>query len=149
MIIIRVFSLQHMFCVRKTNVSGRRFFYAPKTYNFVDCYLSSSKIGPILWTHCVRNLFLISEYFEKSELEFSKFYCIFGSLYKLIHVQDLPYITINMGPDQTATLGSWFIVFDPMMKHLNIWTLAADVVISRHFLDKRYWRDKGRWYFSD
>ena len=33
-----------MFCVHKRkSPSGRHFFYAPKTYAFIDCYLSSSK----------------------------------------------------------------------------------------------------------
>ena len=30
--------IKHMFCVRKRNVSRRRFFYVPKTYVIVDSY---------------------------------------------------------------------------------------------------------------
>ena len=33
-------------------------------------------IGPILWIHCLHIVLLISEYFEKSEVEFSRFYCV-------------------------------------------------------------------------
>ena len=38
-----IFPMKHMFCVRKRNVSGRRFFYAPKTYDIIDRYLIVKK----------------------------------------------------------------------------------------------------------
>ena len=36
------------FCVRKRNVSMRRFFYAPKNVCFIDSYSNGSKIGPLV-----------------------------------------------------------------------------------------------------
>ena len=56
-----------MFCVRKRNVSGRRFFYAPKTYVFID---SNFKI--------VHKSTLFSESIVSKiefEFEFLRFYC--------------------------------------------------------------------------
>ena len=38
MIIISFFTNKHMLKVRKRNISGRRFFYAPKTYVCLGSY---------------------------------------------------------------------------------------------------------------
>ena len=47
MIIINLFP-NNTFLVHKRNVSRRRFFYAPKTYVFIDSFSSSSLIDPLI-----------------------------------------------------------------------------------------------------
>ena len=50
-------------------------FTHPEHYIIIESYQNRSWIGPILWIQSVPNLFRISQYFEKLELEFLKFYC--------------------------------------------------------------------------
>ena len=69
MIIIRVFPFKQMLCVRKRNVSGRCFFYAHKTIAFIDSIDRHFSLNPLC-----PNFISVSEYFEKSELEFLRFF---------------------------------------------------------------------------
>ena len=48
-----------------------------RTKNMLLNYIIFYYILPILWIKCVLNLFRMSEYFEKKEFEFSRFYYTF------------------------------------------------------------------------
>ena len=53
----------------------RRVFYAPKTYVNIDNYQKEHEWAQFQ-IQCAQNTFQISEYFEKSKFELSRFYCI-------------------------------------------------------------------------